>query len=53
MSEHAIFGHQRGRGDLNHHESRFEAGVIGEERRQLFVERGIHQAIDAALGNTG
>jgi hypothetical protein len=53
MREHAIFRHQRGGGDLHHHESRFEAGVAGEERRQLFVERGIHQAIDAALGDPG
>ena len=26
-------------------------GVIRQKRRQLFVQRGIHQPVDAPLGN--
>src|SRR6185437_1839459 len=49
--EDAVLGNQSGGGDLHHHEAGFESGVISEERREVLIERGIDQAVDAALGD--
>ena len=38
---------------MRHHQAGFEAGVAGEEGGQVLVERRVHQAVDAALGDAG
>ena len=53
MRQHAILRHQRRRRHLHHHEARFEAGMLGQKRRQVFVQRRIHQPVDAPLGDAG
>src|SRR4029077_1621902 len=53
MSEDFVFADQRSGGDLRHHESGVEAGAIGEERRQAFIERWIDQSFNAALRDAG
>ena len=43
--------HQRGRGDLHHHEAAAEPRIAGEERRQPLGEVGIHQPLHPPLGD--
>ena len=42
-------GQMRGGADLHHHEAGFQARVAGQERWQAFVERRVHQAVEAPL----
>ena len=44
---------QRRRGNLDHHEPRFEAGVCREKRGQSRGQVGIHQPLDASLRHPG
>ena len=51
MRQHAVFRHQAAAVTCAIIRPGFQARVAGQERRQLLVERGVHQAVDAALGN--
>lgn len=53
VGEDAEFGDERGGGDLEHHQAGFEAGVLGEEGGETFVEGGIDEAVDAAFADAG
>lgn len=53
VGEDAEFGDEGGGGDLEHHEAGFEAGVLGEEGGETFVEGGIDEAVDAAFADAG
>src|SRR5690606_23012892 len=53
VGQHAVVAHQGCGAHLRHHETRFETRVGGEKGRQVFVQHGVHQAVDAALGKGG
>ncbi len=51
VREHLALAGDRRRGDLRHHESGIDAGVVREERRKPLIQIRIHEAIGATLGN--
>ena len=51
MRQHLALARERGGGDLRHHEAGVHAGVAREERRQPLVQVGMHEAVDAPLGD--
>ena len=46
-------GDDRGLGVLRDHQAAVDAGVVGEERRQVVVARPVEEAVAAALGDRG
>ena len=49
--EMLVLAHQRGGGDLGDHQAGVEAGIGGEERRQVEAERRVDHQRDPALGD--
>ena len=52
MSEYFVFADQRRCGDLRQHESGIQPGAGREKRRQAFVQRRIHHALQPPLRNS-
>ena len=51
VGEDLRFIEESGGGDVGDHEARGDAGSFGEEGRETFVDVGVDEAVDAALGD--
>src|ERR1019366_2239383 len=53
MRQHFVFTHQRGGGDLRHHEAGVHSRTRREKWRQAFAERGVYHALQPSLADAG